>query len=92
MTAQVPDRGQVNALEPSVGDQIRLGQAISLIERAGLDDLRRLAREMATAVFVVHPAAVRHLAQEAARNLRVGPAEQFLGIAESLSNAKPPAE
>ena len=66
MTAYEAERGKSDALEPSVGERLRLGQAISAIEKADEKQLRKLAIEMAHLVLMVHPATVRYLVKEAA--------------------------
>lgn len=88
MTAQNPERGKSNALEPSVGDQLRLGQAVSMLERADTEQLRRLAIEMAQLVFVVHPSTVRYLVKEAAENLRGREEEPYLEMARALLSSE----
>ena len=66
MTAYEADRGKTDALEPSVSERLRLGQAISALEKANEEQLRKLAIEMAQLVFMVHPATVRYLVKDAA--------------------------
>jgi hypothetical protein len=66
MTAYETDRGKTDALEPSVSERLRLGQAISALEKANEEQLRKIAIEMAHLVFMVHPATVRYLVKEAA--------------------------
>lgn len=66
MTAYEAERGKSDALEPSVSERLRLGQAISAIEKADEKQLRKLAIEMAHLVLMVHPATVRYLVKEAA--------------------------
>jgi hypothetical protein len=66
MTAYEAERGKSDALEPSVSERLRLGQAINTIEKANEQELRTLARQMAHLVFMVHPATVRYLVKEAA--------------------------
>ena len=52
-----------------MGEQIRLGKFLSELEEASTTQLREWCRLMAQQVFVMHPAAIRYLAREAARNL-----------------------
>ncbi|MGA1640998.1 MAG: hypothetical protein ACO4AL_11675 [Steroidobacteraceae bacterium] len=66
MTAYEAERGKSDALEPSVSERLRLGQAINTIEKANEQELRTLAKQMAHLVFMVHPATVRYLVKEAA--------------------------
>lgn len=69
MNGQHPERAQDNGLEPTVGEQLRLGEFLKTLERAGEPELRELCRAMARQVLLVYPAAMRYLAREAARNL-----------------------
>jgi hypothetical protein len=64
-----PERGQDGGFEPTVGEQIRLGQFINALERANEDELRTIAKTLAQQVLVTYPAAIRYLAKEAAANL-----------------------
>jgi hypothetical protein len=67
-----PERSGDGGLEPTVGDQLRLADALRLIERAGLEELRQIAQLLARQAFVTHPAAIRYLGREAAANLGRG--------------------
>lgn len=66
---QHPEHSGVSGLEPTVGEQLRLHEALQLIERASEPELRHLCRLWAQQVLVTHPAALRWLAREAAANL-----------------------
>ena len=61
-----PESLGMQAMEPSVGDLLRLREFQSVLERAGEADLREMCRLMARQVFVTHPAVVRYLSREAA--------------------------
>lgn len=61
--------GSDPGFEPTVGEQLRLSQFLTQLERIGEEELRALCRQMAVQVLVTHPAAMRWLAREAARNL-----------------------
>lgn len=63
-----PERAQDNGLEPTVGEQLRLGEFLKGLERANEGELRELCRHMAQQVLVVYPAAIRFLVREAAKN------------------------
>lgn len=67
-----PEQAREAGLEPTVGEQLRLAEALQLIERAGANDLRQIARLLARQALVVQPAAIRYLSREAARNLGGG--------------------
>lgn len=69
---QHPEQPRDAGLEPTVGEQLRLAEALQLIERAGTDDLRQIARLLAQQALMVQPAAIRYLSREAARNLGGG--------------------
>lgn len=68
-----PERAQDNGLEPTVGEQLRLGEFLKLLDKASEDDLRTICRRMAEQVLVVYPAAIRYLARESAKNLGASP-------------------
>ena len=61
--------GRDPGFEPTVGEQLRLAEFVTQLERIGEEELRALCRQLATLVLVTHPAAMRWLAREAARNL-----------------------
>jgi hypothetical protein len=63
------DRASTDAIEPSVGELLLYKQALEGIEKAGVEELRKLAGILARQVLVVHPAATRWLAREAAGSL-----------------------
>lgn len=55
--------------EPTVGEQLRLREAWQAIDRASIEELRQLCRQLSQQVLVIQPAAMRWLAREAAQNL-----------------------
>lgn len=65
-----PEQPRDLGLEPTIGDQLRLADALRLIERAEPEELRQVARLLAQQAFVTHPAAIRYLTREAGRHLR----------------------
>lgn len=69
MDERHPERAQDNGLEPTVGEQLRLGEFLKRLEQIDEKELRELCRQMAHQVLVVYPSAMRYLAREAARNL-----------------------
>lgn len=64
-----PESLGMQAMEPSVGDLLRLREFQSVLERAGEADLRKMCQLMAQQVFVTHPAVVRYLSREAAAGI-----------------------
>jgi hypothetical protein len=64
-----PEGPRDPGLEPTIGDHLRLTDALRMIERADLEELRSVAKLLAQQAFVTHPAAIRYLSREAARNL-----------------------
>jgi hypothetical protein len=64
-----PESLGMQAIEPSVGDLLRLKEFLDGVEKAGERELRELCRLMARSVFVSHPATVRWLSREAAAGL-----------------------
>lgn len=69
MSASHPEQTGDVGLEPGVNELLALRRITDELERAGIDELRQAAIAMARLVVVVHPAALRYLANEAARNL-----------------------
>jgi ParB-like chromosome segregation protein Spo0J len=69
MEERHPERAQDNGLEPTVGEQVRLGKFLKQLDETGEAELRTLCRQMAHQVLVMYPSAMRYLAREAARNL-----------------------
>lgn len=67
-----PEQPRDRGLEPTIGDHMRLTEALRMIERADLEELRAVAKLLAQQAFVTHPAAIRYLSREAARNLAGG--------------------
>lgn len=61
--------GSDHHMEATVGEQIRLGQFLAALDGLGASELRDLCRMMAQQVLVMYPAAMRYMANEAARNL-----------------------
>lgn len=69
MDCRHPERAQDNGLEPTVGEQLRLGEFLKKLDELGEAELKELCRLMAHQVLVVYPSAMRFLAREAAANL-----------------------
>ena len=63
------DKASTDAIEPSVSELLIYRRALEDIEKAGLEELRKLAGILARQVLVVHPATTRWLARDAAGNL-----------------------
>lgn len=80
-----PERAQDNGLEPTVGEQLRLGEFLKLLEKATESELREICKQMAQQVLVVYPSAMRYLAREAAANLSGRPWSEE--ASETLLNA-----
>lgn len=64
-----PEQHTIGIFEPTIGDQMRLDQFLSGLERMGREELVQAAEALARHFFISHPASVRWLAGEAARNL-----------------------
>lgn len=75
-------------LEPSVGDQLRLGRFLKTLEKADREDLLEICKAMAQQVFVGHPSVVRFLLREATANRSVSP-PWIASLAEEMT--RPPA-
>lgn len=69
MDSHHPERAQDNGLEPTVGEQLRLGEFLKKLDGLGEAELKELCRAMAQQVLLVYPSAMRFLAREAAKNL-----------------------
>lgn len=69
MAMDHPELQGDSGLEPTVGEQLRLGEFLNALERASEQELRQLCRAMAQQVLITYPSAMRYLAREAARNL-----------------------
>lgn len=63
----------ISALEPSVGDQLRLGRFLKALDQASRDELLQVCKAMAQQLFVGHPSVVRFLLNEATANRSVSP-------------------
>jgi hypothetical protein len=61
-----PESCGSQALEPSVGELLRLRQFLSGIEKLGEKELRELCGQLAHHVLVLHPSVVRFLVKEIA--------------------------
>lgn len=68
-----PERTQDDGLQPTVGEHLRLGRFLKLLEEADEKQLREICRAMAEQVLIVYPSAMRFMAREAARNLQGEP-------------------
>lgn len=79
MEQRHPEREKDSGLEATVGDHVRLGQFINALDRASEEQLRDIAKTLARQVFLVHPAAMRYLAREAAANLAGAPWKEEVG-------------
>jgi len=53
-------------LEPTIGDEMRFRQFKETLAKASRDDLLRIAEMLARQAFIVHPASIRFLVNEAA--------------------------
>jgi hypothetical protein len=62
-----PESCGSQALEPSVGELLRMRQFQDGIEKLGEKDLRVLCSKLAYQVLVLHPSVVRYLVKEIAR-------------------------
>jgi hypothetical protein len=64
-----PESQGSQAMEPSVGDLLRLRQFQDGLEKCGEAELREICKTMAYQVFVCHPGVVRWLTREAVNGL-----------------------
>lgn len=69
-----PERAQDTGMEPTVGEELRLGEFLRMLERASIEELQAMCRLLARQALVVYPSAIRYLAREAAQNLSGRPA------------------
>lgn len=83
-----PEQQSIGHLEPSVGDQVRLGRFLKTLEAADREALLEICRAMAHQVFVGHPSVVRFLMREATVNRTVSP-PWIASLAEEMT--RPPA-
>lgn len=77
-----PECQGMQAIEPSVGELLRLKEFLEGIERLNEAELREMCRQMAHQVLVGYPATMRWLAREAAMNL--GNGHRRIGVGETL--------
>lgn len=73
MGSDHPERTQDDGLQPTVGEHLRLGRFLKLLDEADEKQLKEICRAMAEQVLVVYPSAMRFMAREAARNLKGEP-------------------
>jgi ABC-type Zn uptake system ZnuABC Zn-binding protein ZnuA len=66
---QHPESESHHALEPTVGEQLRLAEFNHKLDKLDGEELREIAKILAKQALVVQPSAIRFLAHEAARNL-----------------------
>jgi hypothetical protein len=64
-----PEAGGDASFEPTVGEQLRLAQFVNALDKASEQELREISKLMAQQVLVTYPAAMRFLANEAAKNM-----------------------
>lgn len=64
-----PDQHTIGAFEPTIGEQMRLDSFLAGLEKMDREELLQAATMLGQHYFVQHPASVRWLAREAARNL-----------------------
>jgi hypothetical protein len=64
-----PESHGTQAIEPSVGDLLKLREFLDGVERLREKELKQLCRQMAQQLLVAYPAVVRWLSREAAANL-----------------------
>lgn len=80
-----PDRLGIQALEPSVGDLLRLKSFLDGMEELNEAELREACKILAQQVLVSYPARVRWLVAEAAANLGPGIASVGRDLTEALA-------
>lgn len=64
-----PEASDLNAIEPSVHDQLRCAAFLKGLENATRDEMKQACYLLAEQFFVSQPSQIRYLAKEAARNL-----------------------
>jgi hypothetical protein len=64
-----PEQDSAPALEPTIGDQLRLAKFLKGMEEATKDELQEALHLLAHQFFISQPSQIRYLASEAARNL-----------------------
>lgn len=62
---QHPEAQGGNAMEPTVGELLRLAEVEKTIDKANPTDLRKVAKLMAKQLLVAYPAAIRMLMRDA---------------------------
>ena len=67
--AKHPESREASPFEPTIGEQLRLDGFLASARDMSRDDLLEAVQLLAHHFFVTHPASVRFLAKEAARNL-----------------------
>lgn len=61
--------GNADHFEPTVGEHVRLGQFLSMLERADEKTLRSTCADLGRLALLTYPAMIRGLAWQAAENL-----------------------
>ena len=64
-----PEAVGAGAFEPTIGEQIRLDRFLEGVKSSGREELLSAVQMLAKHFYVTHPATVRWLAKEAAKNL-----------------------
>lgn len=67
-----PEANEANALEPTIGEQLRYAEFCRSLEKASTDDLLEIAKLLGKQALVTQPSVIRFLAKEAANNLAGG--------------------
>ena len=62
---QHPEAEGAQAMEPTVGELLRLAEVEKTIDKANPTDLRKVAKLMAKQLLVAYPAAIRMLMRDA---------------------------
>lgn len=64
-----PEARDAGVFEPTIGEQIRLDRFLDGVKGSGREELLDAVQLLAKHYYVTHPATVRWLANEAAKNL-----------------------
>lgn len=82
-----PEVESENALEPTIGEQLRLVEFNRKIEGLSRDELIEIAKLLAKQALVSQPSVIRYLAHEAARNLGGGLMKDWTKEAKGIKHA-----
>ena len=82
-----PEVESENALEPTIGEQLRLVEFNRKIEGLSRDELLEIAKLLAKQALVSQPSVIRYLAHEAARKLGGGSMKDWSEEVKQMNHA-----